>query len=363
MKSRVKDKSVMFRRYIAVYVEYYRLVNPNSITEEEFTLWLSTLLENESKIQIKRNGLEKCRLDRNLQDFVIRLRGYPYLEDYLKAKLSPEEYNAGEKEHEKMKEELFGRDSFIIGKKIGKGITRFSLQLTSWFGSLINPETLKENESKTTEPTPEQVLQDSLNKNLVNWRNEQSSLLSGFKNLKKLIAEKAVKQIGYKDLLNTLEWKFKRLKILINDSFKCRDCSSRSISNHVHHTYYLQDHLPWDITSEALVTLCQSCHIKRHQVEKIKVYEQKTYGLVPSSKKYSYCDRCGGSGYLPQFNHVQNGICFKCMGDCIDKGIFENALNNFHNTSRTNYEEEVKNSYRVYLEGITVDTYKQRIEF
>jgi len=153
------------------------------------------------------------------------------------------------------------------------------------------------------------------------------------------------------------------LQILINDSFKCRDCSSRSISNHVHHTYYLQDHLPWDITSEALVTLCQSCHIKRHQVEKIKVYEKKPHGLFPSSKQYSYCDRCGGSGYLPQFNHVQNGICFKCMGDCIDKGIFKNALNNFHNTSSPNYEEEVKNSYRVYLEDVTVDTYKQKIQF
>jgi hypothetical protein len=51
------------------------------------------------------------------------------------------------------------------------------------------------------------------------------------------------------------------------------------------------------------------------------------------------------------------------MGDCIDKGIFENALNNFHNTSSPNYEEEVKNSYRVYLDGITVDTYKQKIDF
>ena len=26
------------------------------------------------------------------------------------------------------------------------------------------------------------------------------------------------------------------------------------------------------------------------------------------------CDRCGGTGYLPQFRHVAGGVCFKCNG-------------------------------------------------
>lgn len=26
------------------------------------------------------------------------------------------------------------------------------------------------------------------------------------------------------------------------------------------------------------------------------------------------CDRCGGSGWIPHFNHVEGGICFKCEG-------------------------------------------------
>lgn len=26
------------------------------------------------------------------------------------------------------------------------------------------------------------------------------------------------------------------------------------------------------------------------------------------------CVRCNGTGYLPQFKHVENGICFKCRG-------------------------------------------------
>lgn len=24
------------------------------------------------------------------------------------------------------------------------------------------------------------------------------------------------------------------------------------------------------------------------------------------------CPRCGGTGYLPQYRHIENGICFKC---------------------------------------------------
>ena len=26
------------------------------------------------------------------------------------------------------------------------------------------------------------------------------------------------------------------------------------------------------------------------------------------------CSRCGGSGYLRQYNHVQAGVCFRCGG-------------------------------------------------
>ena len=27
------------------------------------------------------------------------------------------------------------------------------------------------------------------------------------------------------------------------------------------------------------------------------------------------CDRCSGSGSLPQFKHIENGVCFKCRGN------------------------------------------------
>ena len=30
------------------------------------------------------------------------------------------------------------------------------------------------------------------------------------------------------------------------------------------------------------------------------------------------CIRCGGTGFIPRYSHVQNGICFRCGGDGVD---------------------------------------------
>lgn len=32
------------------------------------------------------------------------------------------------------------------------------------------------------------------------------------------------------------------------------------------------------------------------------------------------CSRCLGRGHLPQYNHVEGGICFKCRGNKVLKG-------------------------------------------
>jgi hypothetical protein len=49
-------------------------------------------------------------------------------------------------------------------------------------------------------------------------------------------------------------------------------------------------------------------------------------GIINSEIKFGYeiskpkpvrvtCDRCNGSGYIPRYNHIENGICFKCRGN------------------------------------------------
>ncbi len=79
----------------------------------------------------------------------------------------------------------------------------------------------------------------------------------------------------------------------------------------IHHTYYTRECKPWEYENDSLVTLCEDCHKKRHENTGIPLYDQEKRfisNLIP-------CDRCGGSGYLPQYNHVEHGICFKCNGE------------------------------------------------
>lgn len=33
-----------------------------------------------------------------------------------------------------------------------------------------------------------------------------------------------------------------------------------------------------------------------------------------NSEDYNICSRCGGSGYLSKYSHVQGGVCFRCGG-------------------------------------------------
>ncbi len=80
----------------------------------------------------------------------------------------------------------------------------------------------------------------------------------------------------------------------------------------VHHKYYVYGKKPWEYEEKALVTLCEDCHQKRHD-KPVPLYRTL---LDQELIKYCYkCDRCGGSGYIPQYKHVKKGICFKCMGE------------------------------------------------
>lgn len=84
------------------------------------------------------------------------------------------------------------------------------------------------------------------------------------------------------------------------------------IGLNIHHKYYIQGNKPWDYKDDALVTLCEDCHRRWHEdYSNIHLYDSKgnmLHALIP-------CDRCGGSGYLPQYSHVEHGICFKCGGE------------------------------------------------
>jgi hypothetical protein len=85
----------------------------------------------------------------------------------------------------------------------------------------------------------------------------------------------------------------------------------------VHHKYYLENKYPWEYSNEALITLCNWCHFELHQKETILVFYEKGGKLL--ERKLVPCLRCNGTGFLPQFIQVDNGICYRCNGERFEK--------------------------------------------
>ena len=101
-----------------------------------------------------------------------------------------------------------------------------------------------------------------------------STTLPGFERIQQR------KSNSYSDLLNTEEWRNKRLKIIKRDNYRCVYCGRQHAKLHVHHKYYsaypngvLVD--PWNYPDDALITLCAYCHQRVHARKKIKVYHRK----------------------------------------------------------------------------------------
>lgn len=85
-------------------------------------------------------------------------------------------------------------------------------------------------------------------------------------------------------------------------------------SLNIHHEYYIRNKAPWEYEDDALVCYCNECHEKIHRSTNVPVYRTENGANVFTSNA-EICNRCGGSGYIPEYKHVENGICFKCWGE------------------------------------------------
>ena len=79
----------------------------------------------------------------------------------------------------------------------------------------------------------------------------------------------------------------------------------------IHHKYYITGRKPWDYDDDALITLCEDCHQKRHQSSVVYLFND----IREPQAICKICDKCAGRGYLPQYCHIEHGICFKCGGE------------------------------------------------
>ena len=69
-------------------------------------------------------------------------------------------------------------------------------------------------------------------------------------------------------------------------------------------------HKAWEYKNEALITLCADCHKLEHENTETLVYTKSDEVMYIAER----CEKCDGSGYLPQFNYYRNGVCFECGG-------------------------------------------------
>jgi 5-methylcytosine-specific restriction endonuclease McrA len=91
----------------------------------------------------------------------------------------------------------------------------------------------------------------------------------------------------YDQLLKKEQWLKLREKILARDQHKCRNCDSDS-SLQIHHRQY---HInvttrefvqPWEYNDKYLITLCNDCHQKGHNIYKIPnftINKKKAYEM------------------------------------------------------------------------------------
>ena len=97
----------------------------------------------------------------------------------------------------------------------------------------------------------------------------------------------------------------------------------------IHHKYYIHSSLPWNYNDEALITLCNWCHRETHETgAPIPVFPtqaardevlRKVAGLKQKAFYYTSCSKCGGSGDIPSYKHVEGGVCFRCGGSGYDE--------------------------------------------
>lgn len=82
----------------------------------------------------------------------------------------------------------------------------------------------------------------------------------------------------------------------------------------IHHKFYTRGRKPWEYPNDALITLCEDCHKKRHETTPVSLFDAQHNHV----KNLCSCKKCGGSGYLSQYWYRDNGVCYDCRGEGIN---------------------------------------------
>lgn len=76
------------------------------------------------------------------------------------------------------------------------------------------------------------------------------------------------KRQSYWELLRDPRWQQKRLRIMERAKFQCEECTDKSTTLNVHHTYYEKGLAPWEYPDASLHCLCEPCHKKAEELRR-----------------------------------------------------------------------------------------------
>tara|TARA_R110000868_G_C10683294_1_gene747661 strand:+ start:336 stop:827 length:492 start_codon:yes stop_codon:yes gene_type:complete len=73
--------------------------------------------------------------------------------------------------------------------------------------------------------------------------------------------------IPYKEQYLHPNWQKMRLYVFDRDKYTCVDCKSTDKTLHAHHLKYIREKMVWEVPHWYLVTLCEDCHKKEHNIK------------------------------------------------------------------------------------------------
>ena len=75
-----------------------------------------------------------------------------------------------------------------------------------------------------------------------------------------------------------------------------------------------------DVSEELLKEVGELCDVPNLVKEQFKLVLRQECNTLSGKDisavkvQFNQCDRCNGQGHIPKYNHISNGICFKCFG-------------------------------------------------
>lgn len=82
-----------------------------------------------------------------------------------------------------------------------------------------------------------------------------------------------MKKSEYFKKLKDPRWQKKRLEVFERDEWACQICFDNEATLNVHHKYYIWKADPWDYPNDALITLCEECHL--NETEHLPIEEKR----------------------------------------------------------------------------------------